>query len=102
MINNNIRLTILQLRVDAVIAHAIYSCSFAFHTVCAILNHTFSLKNERESMFKIAGSGFDFGKSSPLTICKYCVTENVQKTRSIVTLEADEARISCIPSDGVP
>src|SRR5690606_15646890 len=56
----------------------------------------FDLDNEAACK-KIVGSGFDFGKSSPLTLCeKYGFKPNLLKTRSIVPFDAEEAKISSI------
>src|SRR5690554_8199240 len=47
----------------------------------------------------IAGSGFDFGKSSPLTLCeKNGSSLKRLNTREIVLFDADDAKINSKPS----
>jgi hypothetical protein len=51
---------------------------------------------------KIAGSGLDFGKFSPLTIIVKIVMQQAPKTRSIVTFDASRLKSVACPCYGNP
>src|SRR5690554_7242854 len=60
-----------------------------------MIHSSFECLESEAACRKIAGSGLDFGKSSPLTLCKKNSSNPKRlKTREIVLFDADEAKIN--------